>query len=151
MAFRYCHPSPVDAGAAAAFCATQSVQEEAACIARELRRLNEQGTPWREMGVVYTAPFIAEEVVGTLEHAKIPFQWLKDAKSKHFDPDRDCVRVMTAQSSKGLQYRVGVVAGTGHWPWRDETEEARLLYVAITRATDELVITSSKEASSVKD
>jgi superfamily I DNA/RNA helicase len=53
---------------------------------------------------------------------------------------------MTAQSSKGLQYSVGVVAGTGHWPWRDETEEARLLYVAITRATDELVITSSKKS-----
>ncbi len=117
------------------FCDTQSVQEEATSIARELRRLHKQGTPWREMGVVYTAPFIAEEVVGTLEQATIPFEWLKDPKSKHFDPDRDCVRVMTAQSSKGLQYRVGVVAGTGHWPWRDETEEARLLYVAITRAT----------------
>ncbi len=128
------------------FSETQSVQEEAKCILRELRRLRTQGTPWREMGVVYTAPFIAEEVVGALERANIPFEWLKDTKSKRFDPRRDCVRVMTAQSSKGLQYRVGVVAGIGHWPWRDATEEARLVYVAVTRATDELVITSSKKS-----
>jgi superfamily I DNA/RNA helicase len=128
------------------FCSTQTVYDEAESIAAELRRLHVRGVPWQDMGVVYTAQFIAEEVVAALERSGIPFEWLKDAKSKQFDPNRNRVRVMTAHSSKGLQYRVGVVAGTGHWPWRDEAEEARLLYVALTRATDELVITGSQKS-----
>ncbi len=53
---------------------------------------------------------------------------------------------MTAQSSKGLQYRVGVVAGVGYWPWKNESDEARLMYVAMTRAVEELLITSSKNS-----
>ena len=128
------------------FCETRSAWDEALIIRRELQRLHAQGTPWRDMGVVYTARFVAEEVARTLEEAGVPFEWLKDSQSKSFDPGRDCVRVMTAQSSKGLQYKVGVVAGAGYLPWRNESEEARLMYVAMTRAVDELIITSSKRS-----
>ncbi len=128
------------------FCETRSARDEASIICRELRRLNAHGTPWREMGVVYTARFVGEEVARALEDAGVPFEWLKDSQSKYFDPGRDCVRVMTAQSSKGLQYKVGVVAGAGYWPWKSEPEEARLMYVAMTRAVEELLITSSKKS-----
>jgi hypothetical protein len=128
------------------FWETKSAREEAAIIRRELRRLHAQGTAWREMGVVYTARFVAEEVVQALEEGGVPFEWLKDSQSKVFDPGRDCVRIMTAQSSKGLQYKVGVLAGAGYWPWNNESEEARLMYVAMTRAIDDLVITSSKKS-----
>jgi superfamily I DNA/RNA helicase len=128
------------------FCETQSAREEAAIIRQELKRLHAQGIPWREMGVVYTARFVAEEVARALDEAGVPFEWLKDSQSKYFDPGRDCVRVMTAQSSKGLQYKVGVVAGTGYWPRNNESGEARLMYVAMTRAVDELFITSSKKS-----
>lgn len=128
------------------FCESRSAREEAATISRELQRLHAQGTPWREMGVVYTTRFVAEEVARAFEEADVPFEWLKDAQSKNFDPERDCVRVMTAQSSKGLQYKVGVVAGAGYWPWNNESDEARLMYVAMTRAVDDLVITSSKKS-----
>jgi Nuclease-related domain/AAA domain/UvrD-like helicase C-terminal domain len=128
------------------FCETQSAREEAAIIRRELLRLHAQGTPWREMGVVYTARFVGDEVAPAFEEAGVPFEWLKDSQSKYFDAGRDCVRVMTAQSSKGLQYKVGVVAGAGYWPWKSESDEARLMYVAMTRAVEELLITSSKNS-----
>ena len=54
------------------------------------------------------------------------------------------VKLMTTQSSKGLQFRVCVIGGVGFWPYYSEADEARLLYVAMTRATHELVITSCK-------
>ena len=133
-------------GACPRFCETRSAREEAAIIRRELQRLHAQGTRWRDMGVVYTTRFVAEEVAQALEEGGVPFDWLKDSQSKYFDPERDCVRLMTAQSSKGLQYKVGVVAGAGYWPWNNESDEARLMYVAMTRAVDELVITSSKKS-----
>ena len=126
------------------FCETRSARDEAFIIRRELQRLHAQGMPWQEMGVVYTARFVGDEIARALEEAGVPFEWLKDSQSKYFDPGRDCVRVMTAQSSKGLQYKVGVVAGAGYWPWKSESEEARLMYVAMTRAVEELLITSSK-------
>lgn len=129
------------------FCETRSARDEALVIRRELERLHGQGMPWKEMGVVYTAPFVAEEVAQAFEEVGLPFAWLRDAKSKNFDPGRDCVRLMTAQSSKGLQYKVGVVAGVGYWPWNNEPDEARLLYVAMTRAVDDLVLTSSKKSA----
>lgn len=129
------------------FCETRSAGDEASIIRRELQRLHAQGTPWREMGVVYTAPFVGDEVARALEDAGIPYEWLKDSQSKYFDPGRDCVRVMTAHSSKGLQFKVGVVAGAGYWPWKRESEEARLMYVAMTRAVEELLITSSKNSA----
>lgn len=130
-------------GARPRFYDARSVREEAACITQELQQLHDRGVPWKEMGVVYTAPFVAEELCREFTEARLPFEWLKE----QFDPARDCVRVMTAQSSKGLQYQVVAVAGAGFMPYRDETEEARLLYVAMTRATDELVITSSKRSA----
>ncbi len=128
------------------FYESRSAHGEAVIIRQELQRLYAQGTPWRDMGVVYTARFVAEEVVRALEEAGVPFEWQKDSQSKSFDHERDCVRVMTAQSSKGLQYKVGMVAGVGYLPWQNESEEARLMYVAMTRATDELVITSSRKS-----
>jgi superfamily I DNA/RNA helicase len=57
------------------------------------------------------------------------------------------VKLMTPHSSKGLQYRVAVIAGVGYWPYRSAADEAQLLYVAMTRATHELLITSSKSSA----
>lgn len=77
----------------------------------------------------------------------MPFDWLKDAASKAFNPSAPSVKLMTPHSGKGLQFRVAVIAGVGFWPWHSEADEARLLYVAMTRATHELVITSSKSSA----
>lgn len=52
-------------------------------------------------------------------------------------------------SSKGLQYQVGIIAGAGFLPWPPGTESgcAKLMYVAMTRATHELLITSSRNSA----
>jgi superfamily I DNA and RNA helicase len=125
----------------------QSTEEEANKIAQEILRLHRTGTPWREMAVFYTAPFVGKAVKEALDHANVPVDWLKDSISKNFNPRLDSIRLMTAHSSKGLQYQVVVVAGAGFLPYRSERDDAKVMYVALTRATHELIITTSKTSS----
>lgn len=130
------------------FAQLASTQHEARHIARELQARHAAGVRWNEMGVFHTAPFVAEEIAAALRDTGVPFDWLKDAASKSFDPTREAVKLMTPHSSKGLQYRVVVIGGVGFWPYptphQTEADQARLLYVAMTRATHELVMTSSR-------
>lgn len=126
------------------FVQVASARLEAQQVGRELLAQHAQGVPWSEMGVFYTAPFVAEEIAAALDDMGVPYDWLKDAAARQFNPLSPTVKLMTPHSSKGLQYRVGIIAGVGFWPFRSEVDEARLLYVAMTRATHELVLTSSK-------
>lgn len=123
-----------------------SLQLEVAHIARELKAQHAAGVPWNEMAVFYTAPFVADELARALQKAGLPFDWLKDSASRSFDPSRPTVKLMTPHSSKGLQYRVAAVAGIGFWPYPSGSEglQVRLLYVAMTRATHALILTSCK-------
>ncbi|MCP5472375.1 MAG: 3'-5' exonuclease [Steroidobacteraceae bacterium] len=123
-----------------------SVKQEARQIGREILAQHEAGVAWNQIGVFYTAPFVAEEIALVLETLKVPFDWLRDAASKTLNPTRPSVKLMTPHSSKGLQYKVAIIGGLGFWPYKSEVDEARLLYVAMTRATHELVITSSKSS-----
>lgn len=125
----------------------QSMDAEAEQIAQELWRQHRAGTPWREMAVFYTAPFVGQAVSVALERASVPVDWLRDSASKRYDPRLDSVRLMTAHSSKGLQYRVVVVAGAGFLPYKSDKDDAKVMYVALTRATHELIVTSSKTSS----
>lgn len=135
-------------GARPRFAQLASLQQEARHIAQELKAQHAGGVPWNEMGVFYTAPFVAEEIATELAATNVPFDWFRDAASKSLDPSRPRVKLMTPHSSKGLQYRVAIIAGVGFWPYptpvQTEAEQARLLYVAMTRATHELVLTSSR-------
>lgn len=124
-----------------------SMKAEAEFIANQLLALHSKDVPWNEIGVFYTAPFVGQEIATALERLKVPFDWLKDAASKNFDPSTPRVKLMTPHSSKGLQFRVCVIGGVGFWPYYSEADEARLLYVAMTRATHELVITSCKHSA----
>jgi superfamily I DNA/RNA helicase len=125
----------------------QSTEAEAKKIAQELLRLHRADTPWRDMGVFYTAPFVGQAVKDALDSANIPVDWLKDSISKQFNPRLDSVRLMTAHSSKGLQYRVVIVAGAGFLPYKSEHDDAKIMYVALTRATHELIVTTSKTST----
>jgi superfamily I DNA/RNA helicase len=78
-----------------------------------------------------------------------PVTWLSskdtDLRSKVFDQS---LKVQTIHSSKGLQYRVVIVMWGDMFQPRSPDEhdmEQRLLYVALTRATEILIMTYSKE------
>ena len=128
------------------FLRAATLKQEALRITEELQAQHASGVPWQEMGVFYTAPFVAEEIAAALQTRSVPFDWLKDSAAKSLDPSRPRVKLMTPHSSKGLQFNVAIIGGVGFWPYHSEADEAKLLYVAMTRATHELVMTSSRSS-----
>ena len=73
-------------------------------------------------------------------------------RSGDFDPLADTIKVMTMHASKGLEFPVVAVAGVGQMPreGEDAADEAKLFYVAATRATQKLVLTVAGEGAFAK-
>ncbi len=112
-------------------------QDEGEWIARHLKDAHEAGTPWRDMAVLYRHyDPTGKLVLGALRKLGIPASYQKDIR---FDAKQDTVRVMTFHSSKGLEFPLVVIPGAASLLSEDE-EEARLMYVAMTRATESLVV-----------
>jgi hypothetical protein len=128
-----------------------TLAKEGSYLAEQFRQINQGGRPWRDMAVVYRTAFIGEEITKQLQAAKIPVQFLGGPAKKRFDPRADSVTVMTMHSSKGLEFPVVAIPGLGFMPHRDFDiqEEAKLLYVAMTRAMDKLLLTCNKESQFV--
>ncbi len=104
------------------------------------------------MAILYKARFIASEITQALDQMKIPYDWLSDRDSKRFDSLRDSVKIMTLHSSKGLEFPIVAIAGIGFMPYKEKeaADDARLLYVAMTRATEHLLMTASKTSEFVQ-
>ena len=118
-----------------------TLKEEAAYIADKIKEANKLGTPWNDMAVIYRRYGIGQEMADALTRKGIPFQWQQD-KKQSYDPAHDSVKLITMHSSKGLEFPFVCIPGIGDLAKDDELQdEARLLYVAMTRATHELVMT----------
>jgi hypothetical protein len=121
-----------------------SMQDEAEFLANRLREANTLGMPWNEMAVLYRRYGIGQKVVDALKRKGIPVQW-QQGKGHAYAPAHDSVKVITMHSSKGLEFPLVCIPGVGALAKEDDDieDEARLLYVAMTRATSELVMTHS--------
>jgi len=131
----------------------KSRSEEINYIAHTLKRLNADGMPWREMCVACRSKYLAGQLVDGLSSRSIPVLSLVNASEKKaFDPAEDAVKVMTMHSSKGLEFPLVVIPGVGSMPGKhgDAAADAKLLYVAMTRSTDKLLLTASNESEFVK-
>lgn len=124
-----------------------TLELEGAWIAEKLKEENRDGVPWRDMAVLYrhydpTCKTIRSE----LRRAGIPTTW-KDEVS--FNDAQDTVKLLPFHSSKGLEFPIVVIPGAGLLasPEDAKEEEARLLYVAMTRATNQLVVTGADRVS----
>ena len=119
-----------------------SLQEEATYIANHLKEAHKTGTPWSDMAVIYRDYGIGKPVLATLRKAGIPVTYQDDIT---FAEKEDTVKFLTMHSCKGLEFPLVAIPGAGRAV--DEgrkDEEARLLYVAMTRATRELVVVGVK-------
>jgi hypothetical protein len=114
--------------------------DEPAKIADVLASAHEQGYPWGDMAVLCRKKVQLHEVGRVLKARKLPHEVRKT--SDDFDPLADTIKVMSMHVSKGLEFPVVVLCGVGQMPGpgEDEKEEARLFYVAATRATQRLAI-----------
>ena len=77
-----------------------------------------------------------------------PITWLSEgyySRNRFFEPS---VKVQTVASSKGLQYKAVFVMWADLFEPRNRADldlQQRFLYVAMTRASDVLIVTYSKE------
>jgi superfamily I DNA/RNA helicase len=126
-----------------------SFAEETARVVRWLRQWHEErGTAWADIAVLYRHYQQGAALWQAIQAEGVPCAWLRDAASKKgFNPADDTVKLMTFHSSKGLEFPLVVVAGLGFISPDATTaaDEAKLLYVAMTRATDRLLLTSHQE------
>jgi superfamily I DNA/RNA helicase len=89
---------------------------------------------------------MGEEAAQRLRKAAIPFQLVgKGAGQSALDTRADSVKVLTFHSCKGLEFPVVAIPRLKRpTPGTEKAkDEARLLYVAMTRAIDRLVLTTS--------
>jgi hypothetical protein len=89
-----------------------------------------------------TSP-VGKTVRTELRLAGIPLTWKKDVT---FAESQDTVKLLPFHSSKGLEYPIVVIPGAGLLPTPADAsqDEARLLYVAMTRATAQLIVTGRR-------
>jgi superfamily I DNA/RNA helicase len=118
-------------------------REEAHRIAELLAGAHQEGHAWADMAILCRHHSIMEECARALKGRGLPHR--VRTRSGDFDPLADSVKIMTMHASKGLEFPVVAVAGVGEMPAQgaDSQDEARLFYVAATRATHRLFIGAS--------
>lgn len=120
-----------------------TLKSEGAWIAERLKEEHAKGTPWHDIAILYRHyDPVCKTVRAELRRSGIPSTWKDDVT---FSESQDTVKLLPFHSSKGLEYPIVVIPGAGLLPASDDTneEEARLLYVAMTRATSQLFVTGA--------
>jgi hypothetical protein len=119
-------------------------QKELDFVVERARAFHAEGRAWKEMAVLYRAHFQGARIADELKRAGIAFDWFgPDRSTRRYRPGEDSVKLMTFHSSKGLEFPVVIVPCLESMPYaRDDVAgEAKLLYVAMTRAMERLVLT----------
>lgn len=124
-----------------------TLKAEADFVASKLLEANRTGTPWNDMAIIYRRYGIGQHLAETLKRKGIPYQWQQDKKHA-FTLLHDSVKLITMHSSKGLEFPLVCIPAIGTSTIDDDNiqDEARLLYVAMTRATQELVMTHGEQS-----
>jgi hypothetical protein len=122
-------------------------RDEAFAVADHLKAAHQEGFAWGDMAILCRDWDGMELCAMALQQRGLPHRvrW----KSGDYQPGADVIHVMTTMVSKGLEFPVVALPGVGHLPadGHDEKEEARILYVAATRATQRLLITLSSDGA----
>jgi superfamily I DNA and RNA helicase len=119
-----------------------TLNDEAEYLVNRLTVANKTGVAWNDMAVVYRRYGVGQLVAEVLARKGVPYQWQQN-KLHTYSPVHDSVKLITMHSSKGLEFPLVCIPGIGAHS-KDEADlqdEARLLYVAMTRATNELIMT----------
>ena len=131
-------------------------RDEARAIASEVERLVDSGVDVKDMAIMYGHHGLQEELWNECRRRRIPYFHIQH-KGRKASKDRrdlamrtqDKIRVSTILGLKGLEFSRILIGGVNQAYAHDVPEEEqtdavkRLVYVGMTRAMDELVITYS--------
>lgn len=121
-----------------------TLQEETRHIAALLLDAHQEGHAWSDMAVLCRRHDVMDVCAEALRFREVPHQ-VRHRSGGGFDAGADAVKVMTMHASKGLEFPVVALPGAGLMPedGEDPREEAKVFYVAATRATQRLIVTVS--------
>lgn len=125
-----------------------SLRDEAYKLAELLSEQHASGgRAWGDMAILCRNSSLMETCARALEQKRIPHRIRKGTGD--YRPHEDAIKIMTMRVSKGLEFPVVAIPGIGQMPTpgEDEKEEARLFYVAATRATHKLILSMSGESA----
>ena len=133
---------------------------EAEAIATEVRSLVSRGVAVGNIAVMYGHKDLEAELRKAFNRRRLPYFHVqeKDRRGYGYNRDKamsvnDKVRVSTLQGLKGLEFSRVLIGGVNHAYVHNVPEEEQqaavkqLLYVAMTRAMDELVVTVSGDGA----
>ncbi|MBC7946053.1 MAG: NERD domain-containing protein [Burkholderiales bacterium] len=118
-----------------------TLRNEAEFLAECLLRADEAGTSWKEMAILCPTRDVIDEVASVFSLRGIPVD-VRYKRKTSTPISKEAVQLLTMHSSKGLEFPLVGIAGFGAVPKEaNPVEDARLLYVALTRATHQLIVT----------
>jgi len=126
-----------------------NLSEEINFILKCIQKWHHKGVDWSDIALLTTAKYQGKEVARQLKMSDIPHTLLEDKVSKSaYNPALDQVTLLTIHSSKGLEFPRVIMLGLGQMGEKKERQQqdARLLYVGMTRAQDCLLMTTSHES-----
>ncbi len=136
-------------GAKPTFTRLSSFSAETKHICDRIGEYRDRGIAWNDIGIIYRSDFMGRSLSHALKNVGIPVEWLnEDSNSKRYKPEAQSVKLLTMHSSKGLEFQVVFIPGVGFMPNRSDAiaDEARLLYVAMTRATEYLELSCDRDS-----
>ncbi len=124
--------------------------EELAYIASWLKDRATAGVAYRDMAVLCRFNNQIDRFAADLTKHGVPVTAGLDRGNgkQGFNPSQDTVKLLTMHACKGLEFDSVAIPDLGAMPFGkvDVQEEARVLYVALTRATHRLLITHHTES-----
>jgi superfamily I DNA/RNA helicase len=124
------------------------LRDEAFAIAHYLRDAHKLGHAWGDMAILCRDHHIKTACANALRHHKLPHRVVGD-DAHPYTPHGDAIHLLTMHASKGLEFPLVALPGVGLMPLphTELQDEARLFYVAATRATHQLLITLSGDGA----
>lgn len=122
--------------------------EEAQLLAERIAALVAEGVPLNDMAVLFRAKYQMAPLEQALQRAHIAFDSMNTRAFRRFDWATPSVKLITLHSAKGLEFPHVFIGGLQALPMKDETldDAVRLLYVGMTRATQQLTLSRSGES-----
>jgi UvrD-like helicase C-terminal domain/Nuclease-related domain/AAA domain len=126
--------------------------EEAELVAERVMAALAAGCTPDDIALLCRTKALMRPLELALQRRGVPLQSMNEQAFRHFDWVRTSVKLVTLHSAKGLEFPLVFIAGLQALPMRDEAldEAVRLLYVGMTRATRELVLSAHGSSAVVQ-
>lgn len=137
-----------ESGPQPAFSLRKNGADEADFLVHCVRKWQSEGYNLNSIAVVYTTKTVGKRIHDALQAADIPSSLpLNSAEKRDYDAHAQKVVLLSRQSSKGLEFDTVLLCGLGELQQAEDkrAQEARLIYVGMTRARKRLMLTGSRD------